>query len=109
MTSPNTLTNAHGCQRGPGVILTLLKGAEPKVALKPAQRVPNGGTSAKRRGKELIMKTLINRFVKDESGATAIEYGLIAALIAVAIITALTALGGNISGRFNLIASSIGN
>jgi len=55
------------------------------------------------------MKTLINRFVKDESGATAIEYGLIAALIAVAIISALTTLGGNISGRFNLIASSIGN
>ena len=38
------------------------------------------------------MKTLIN-FVKDESGATAIEYGLIAALVAVGLIAALTALG----------------
>jgi pilus assembly protein Flp/PilA len=54
------------------------------------------------------MQTL-KRFVKDESGATAIEYGLIAALIAVAIIGALTALGGNISGRFDTIAASIGN
>ena len=40
-------------------------------------------------GKELTMKTLFNRFVRDESGATAIEYGLIAALIAVAIIVVL--------------------
>jgi pilus assembly protein Flp/PilA len=53
--------------------------------------------------------TTLKRFVKDESGATAIEYGLIAALIAVAIITALTALGTNISGRFTTIAASIGN
>jgi pilus assembly protein Flp/PilA len=54
------------------------------------------------------MKTLMNRFVKDESGATAIEYGLIAALIAVAIITALQLLGGNISARFREIATTIG-
>ena len=40
------------------------------------------------------MTNLFSRFVRDESGATAIEYGLIAALIAVAIITAVTALGG---------------
>jgi pilus assembly protein Flp/PilA len=53
--------------------------------------------------------TILKRFVKDETGATAIEYGLIAALIAVAIITALTALGTNISGRFDTIAASVGN
>ncbi len=47
------------------------------------------------------------RFVKDESGATAIEYGLIAALIAVAIITAATTLGGNLSALFNNIANSL--
>ena len=53
--------------------------------------------------------TILKHFVKDETGATAIEYGLIAALIAVAIITALTALGTNISGRFDTIAASVGN
>lgn len=47
------------------------------------------------------------RFVKDESGATAIEYGLIAALIAVAIITAATLLGGNLSNLFNTISDEL--
>ena len=43
------------------------------------------------------MKNLFVRFVKDNSGATAIEYGLIAALIAVVIITALTSIGTNLT------------
>lgn len=43
------------------------------------------------------MKNLITRFANDEDGATAIEYGLIAALIAVAIIASVTALGKNVS------------
>jgi pilus assembly protein Flp/PilA len=47
------------------------------------------------------------RFVKDESGATAIEYGLIAALIAVVIITAVTTVGTNLSTTFGTVASSI--
>ena len=47
------------------------------------------------------MKTLIQRFIKDESGATAIEYGLIAALIAVAIIGAVRAVGGTLSTTFD--------
>jgi pilus assembly protein Flp/PilA len=42
------------------------------------------------------MTKFISRFAKDESGATAIEYGLIAALIAVVIITVLTTIGGNL-------------
>ncbi len=46
------------------------------------------------------MKTLMNRFVKDESGATAIEYGLIAALISVALITGATALGDKLNTAF---------
>ena len=50
---------------------------------------------------------MIATFVRDEGGATAVEYGLIAALIAVVIIVALTALGTNISSKFNTIASSI--
>ncbi len=50
---------------------------------------------------------MITRFFQDESGATAIEYGLIAALIAVVIIGALTVLGTNISGKFSTIAGSV--
>ena len=51
--------------------------------------------------------TVVSRFLKDESGATAIEYGLIAALIAVAIITALTTVGTNLGGTFNNIATKL--
>lgn len=47
------------------------------------------------------------RFVKDESGATAIEYGLIAALIAVAIIVALTTLGTSLSVLFEGISATV--
>lgn len=47
------------------------------------------------------------RFLKDESGATAIEYGLIAALIAVAIIGAVTTVGTNAASTFNNVAASI--
>ena len=46
-------------------------------------------------------------FLRDDGGATAIEYGLIAALIAVVIITAVTAVGTNLSGTFNTVASSV--
>jgi len=49
------------------------------------------------------MRNFITRFAKDESGATAIEYGLIAALIAVAIIVAVGALGGKLKGTFEEI------
>ncbi|NOJ41726.1 Flp family type IVb pilin [Bradyrhizobium australiense] len=53
------------------------------------------------------MKNLVSRFVKDESGATAIEYGLIAAGIAVAIIGVVNGLGTKISSNFNTISSSL--
>ena len=46
------------------------------------------------------MKNLASRFVSDESGATAIEYGLIAVLIGVAIIAGATALGGALDDTF---------
>ncbi len=49
----------------------------------------------------------IKRFVKEESGATAVEYGLLVALIAVVIITAVTTLGTNLSAKFNTVASQI--
>jgi pilus assembly protein Flp/PilA len=53
------------------------------------------------------MQNLIARFVKDESGATAIEYGLIASLISVAIIAAAKSLGTNISGTFTNVAANM--
>ena len=53
------------------------------------------------------MKNFVSRFIKDESGATAIEYGLIAALIAVVLITALSALGGNLKAKFNEVADEV--
>jgi pilus assembly protein Flp/PilA len=53
------------------------------------------------------MSKLLNRFVRDESGATAIEYGLIAALIAVVIITAVTNVGTNLSTTFTTIKSAL--
>jgi pilus assembly protein Flp/PilA len=51
--------------------------------------------------------TLFSRFVRDESGATAIEYGLIAALIAVVVIGAVTAIGTGLSGTFNTVSGKI--
>jgi len=53
------------------------------------------------------MTTLLSRFVKDESGATAVEYGLIAALIAVAIIAGATALGKNLNTVFTNISTKV--
>lgn len=53
------------------------------------------------------MLNLINRFAKDESGATAIEYGLIATLIAVAIITGATALGTQLNAVFNGLSTKL--
>ena len=50
---------------------------------------------------------LISRFVRDESGATAIEYGLIAALIDDVIITAVTTVGTKLSTTFTTISSSL--
>lgn len=53
------------------------------------------------------MSKFLTRFVQDESGATAIEYGLIATLIAVAIIGAVTAVGTGLQGKFNNIANAV--
>jgi pilus assembly protein Flp/PilA len=49
----------------------------------------------------------INALVKSERGASAVEYGLLVALIAIAIIVAVTLLGGNLSNIFNKTANSI--
>ena len=53
------------------------------------------------------MTKAITKFFKDESGATAIEYGLIAALVAVAIVGALTALGTGLQGLFTTVNSDL--
>ncbi|MGH6828872.1 MAG: Flp family type IVb pilin [Rhizomicrobium sp.] len=53
------------------------------------------------------MSKLISRFVRDESGATAIEYGLIAALISVVIITAVTLVGTKLTATFNAVAGAL--
>jgi pilus assembly protein Flp/PilA len=53
------------------------------------------------------MKNLIARFVKDESGATAIEYGLIAAGISLAIIAVVNGLGSKLNTQFSSISTSL--
>ncbi|HEY3889836.1 MAG TPA: Flp family type IVb pilin [Caulobacteraceae bacterium] len=53
------------------------------------------------------MRTLATRFIQAESGATAIEYGLIVALIAVFIIGAVSLVGTNLSTQFNTVATSL--
>jgi pilus assembly protein Flp/PilA len=53
------------------------------------------------------MSNLIARFVKDESGATAIEYGLIAALIALAIMVGAGSLGNALNNKFSDIADCV--
>ncbi len=55
------------------------------------------------------MNNLFSRFLRDESGATAIEYGLIAALIAVVIIGAIQAVGTNLTATFNMVAGHLGS
>jgi pilus assembly protein Flp/PilA len=53
------------------------------------------------------MKTLFSRFAKDESGATAIEYGLIATLIGIAIIAGATTLGNKLNSTFNFVSTKL--
>jgi len=53
------------------------------------------------------MQNLFSRFIKDESGATAIEYGLIAALIAVGMIVGAKAVGTKINAKFTEVGAEI--
>jgi pilus assembly protein Flp/PilA len=57
--------------------------------------------------KEFAMKNLISSFLKDETAATAIEYGLIAAGISVAIITVVGTVGTNLKGIFTSVANAL--
>jgi len=54
-----------------------------------------------------MKKNLVTRFIKDESGATAIEYGLIAAGIALAVIAMVKQTGTNLNGTFSAVASGV--
>jgi len=56
---------------------------------------------------ELPMKNLLSRFLKDNSGATAIEYGLIAAGISVAIIAVVNGLGTSLNTKFTSISTQL--
>ncbi|GLR88160.1 Flp family type IVb pilin [Bradyrhizobium iriomotense] len=53
------------------------------------------------------MKTILQKFIADESGATAIEYGLIAAGIALAVITVVNGLGTKLNSKFGSISASL--
>jgi pilus assembly protein Flp/PilA len=53
------------------------------------------------------MSSFLKSFIADESGVTAIEYGLIAALISVAIVAALTAVGGQLNTLFNTVVTDL--
>ena len=53
------------------------------------------------------MSQFVRRFLKDDSGATAIEYGLIAALVAVVLVTALGAMGTKLSGTFDKVTADL--
>jgi len=53
------------------------------------------------------MTNFFKRFAQDESGATAIEYGLIAALISITIITAATQIGGSVKSKFQTVQTAV--
>jgi len=55
-----------------------------------------------------MLERMLKRFAADEAGATAIEYSLIAALVAMIAITAMIALGGSTSGLFNYVTEKTG-
>jgi pilus assembly protein Flp/PilA len=88
--------------------LTALQFLTPKLTLWSRWFPPRNDQSSKPRVQmELQMTKLVARFVKDESGATAIEYGLIASGIALAIIAAVTGTGTKLSGTFTNITASL--
>ncbi len=75
---------------------------------KRATEPPNHSRSLTDFTRKKIMTKFVSRFVKDESGATAIEYGLIAALIAVVIIGAVQLVGTNLGLTFGKISAELG-
>ena len=70
----------------------------------PLETISVGGAQLNKEG---VLRQLISRFLCDDSGATAIEYGLIAALIAIVVITAVSMIGTNLRGTFNNVANAV--
>jgi pilus assembly protein Flp/PilA len=74
------------------------------------RRLRHGARLASGRKKDALAERkvlILHRFIKDESGATAVEYGLIAALICVVIISAVTSLGTSLQSQFERVAKVI--
>jgi pilus assembly protein Flp/PilA len=117
--TPYDFASGFNCTWRMNDLLTIRKGAGNQAfADVPINRLSRGIAYGRRRYTALPGVTRIDvckeprmntvaRFVTDESGATAIEYGLIAALIAVGIIAAATTLGGSLSGLFNKISTKL--
>jgi pilus assembly protein Flp/PilA len=63
--------------------------------------------SAKKSAENASMRALLIALVRDDTGATAIEYGLIAALISVAVVTVVTTVGHNLATTFNCVATKL--
>jgi len=69
--------------------------------------VPNDGPEDCAKVSEARMHSLVRRWIREESAVTAIEYGLIAALLALVIIAAVTTVGTNLSGVFSTVGNSL--
>lgn len=76
--------------------------------MRPAYEKTYRKFAARTDARSASMSKLFARFAKDESGATAIEYGLIAGLISVVIIGAVTTVGTSINTKFSTIGSALG-
>jgi pilus assembly protein Flp/PilA len=57
--------------------------------------------------KDHLMSAIFSRFIRDDSGATAIEYGLIAGLIAVVVVTSITTLGTKLTNTFTNVSNTL--
>jgi pilus assembly protein Flp/PilA len=73
----------------------------------PTEHLSRRGTRMNMNNRSTDMTTIFSRFVKDESGATAIEYGLIASLISIAAIAAFTSVGTKLSATFGYVAGQL--
>ncbi len=69
--------------------------------------VAGAGVSVDRSKGEFLMSDLIKRFVKEEEGATMVEYGLMVALIAVVCIAAVTLIGTNLAAKFGAVNTAV--
>jgi pilus assembly protein Flp/PilA len=81
--------------------------AHPSFILIEQDQVGAEGLRGYRSAEEISMGRLLSRLIRSESGATAVEYGLICALIALAIVGALTGLTGKLTATFNNLSAKL--